>query len=208
MNKETTIKAASLHSAMALAFAEIEKATKNAANPAFKSGGKASKYADLGSIIEAIKPPLIAHGLFFTQHCQPSDRGVTVETMLHHESGESMSLGALFVPANKQDPHGFGSALTYARRYGLQTAFVVPTEDDDGNAAVAAGAEPVAQVEPPKMIADGDRDLIQTLAPAAGKTVQGICEAYKVPDLTKLTQEQATATIAKLQKLAKEPANA
>jgi hypothetical protein len=130
MNKQTAIEAASLASAMAGAFAEIEAATKASVNPHFKS-----KYADLGAVIEAIKPPLIKHGLFFTQHCHPSEQGVSVETMLHHASGESMSLGTLYVPANKQDPQGFGSALTYARRYGLQTGFGVPTEDDDGNAA-------------------------------------------------------------------------
>ncbi len=58
--------------------------------------------------------------------------------VLHHASGESMSLGSLFVPANKNDAQGFGSALTYCRRYALVTAFGVPTEDDDGNAARAA----------------------------------------------------------------------
>jgi hypothetical protein len=144
MGAESKIEAGTLAQAMALAFAEIEKATKTAENAAFKQGGKNSKYADLGAVIEAIKPALIAHDLFFTQHPQPSDRGVTVETVLHHASGESLSLGSLFVPANKQDAHGFGSALTYCRRYGLMTAFGVPAEDDDGNAAVASASAKTA----------------------------------------------------------------
>lgn len=135
MGVEQKIEAASLHSAMALAFSEIEAATKSANNPHFKS-----KYADIGAVIDAIKPALIKHGLFFTQHPQPSEDGVTVETMLHHASGETMSLGSLYLPANKRDAQGFGSALTYARRYALQTAFGVPTEDDDGNAASRAVA--------------------------------------------------------------------
>lgn len=206
MNAETKVKAGdTLHSAMALAFAEIESATKGAVNPAFKQGGKVSKYADLTSIIEAVKPALIAHGLFFTQHPQPNDRGVTVETVLHHASGESISLGALFVPANKQDPQGFGSALTYARRYALQTAFGVPVEDDDGNGAVAA-IQNAPRAEPVEGISDSDRDLIQTLAPAAGKTIQGICEAYKIGSLKDLTAKQGAAVIKKLQETAKEPA--
>ena len=129
------IQAASLHTAMAAAFGEIEAATKSANNPHFKS-----KYADIGAVIDAIKPALIKHGLFFTQHPQPSEDGVTVETVLHHASGESLSLGSLYLPANKRDAQGFGSALTYARRYALQTAFGVPTEDDDGTAAVKAAA--------------------------------------------------------------------
>jgi hypothetical protein len=130
MNAETKVKASSLSAAMAKAFAEIEAATKSANNPHFKS-----KYADLGAVIDAVKPPLIKHGLFFTQRSHPAENGVSVETVLHHEGGEELSLGTLFVPANKQDAQGFGSALTYARRYGLMTAFGVPAEDDDGNAA-------------------------------------------------------------------------
>ncbi len=121
---------ATLASAMAKAFGEIDAATKSAANPHFKS-----KYADVTAVIEAIKPALIGNGLFFTQHPLPSENGITVETFLHHAGGESLSLGSLFVPANKNDAQGFGSALTYARRYALVTAFGVPTEDDDGNAA-------------------------------------------------------------------------
>jgi hypothetical protein len=129
---------------MALAFAEIEAATKSAVNPHFKS-----KYADLGSIIEAIKPPLIKHRLFFTQRCQPSEGGVCVETVLHHANGQEMSLGSLFVPANRNDAQGFGSALTYARRYALQTAFGVPTEDDDGNAATRSAPDRPSTGEAP-----------------------------------------------------------
>ena len=130
MNATSKIEAATLASAMALAFAEIEGATKTASNPHLKS-----KYADLGSVIDAIKPALIKHDLFFTQCPQPSNDGVTVKTWLHHAGGESMSLGELFVPANKNDAQGYGSALTYARRYALMTAFGVPAEDDDGHAA-------------------------------------------------------------------------
>jgi hypothetical protein len=121
---------ATLSAAMASAFAAIEAATKSAANPHFKS-----KYADISSVIDAIKPALVANGLFFTQRPEPAQGGVAVETVVHHASGESMALGTIFVPANKNDAQAYGSALTYARRYALVTAFGVPTEDDDGNAA-------------------------------------------------------------------------
>lgn len=205
MTAQNKIETQTLHASMALAFAEIEKATKSAENPAFKQGGKVSKYADLGAVIEAVKPALINHGLFFTQHCHPDPEGVSVETVLHHSGGESLSMGTLYVPANKRDPQGFGSALTYARRYGLQTAFCVPTEDDDGNAAVAAVKAAPAATKP---ITDAQRDLIQVTAPAAGKTVQDICGAYKIPALTSLTEAQATKLIERLQSEAKEPVNA
>lgn len=135
---------AGIANAMAAAFAEIEGATKSANNPHFKT-----KYADITSVIEAIKPALIAHGLFFVQRSIASERGVTVNTVLHHASGESMDLGELFVPANKNDAQGYGSALTYARRYSLVTAFGVPVEDDDGNAA-ARGTRQESTVSPPQ----------------------------------------------------------
>jgi hypothetical protein len=197
LNEPLTVNHPNLAAAMTAAFAEIEGATKAATNPHFKS-----KYADLTSIIEAIKPALIKHGLFFTQRCQPSEDGVSVETVLHHSSGEKEPLGILYVPANKRDAQGFGSALTYARRYALQTAFGVPTEDDDGNAAVASAprAKPVA------MITDEQRSLMAALIPAAGKTVQDIVEAYGVSSIAELSEAKAAAAIARLKSLAKEPA--
>ena len=206
MNAETKVKTASLSGAMAKAFAEIEAATKSATNPHFKA-----KYADLGAVIEAVKPPLIKHGLFFTQRSHPAENGVSVETVLHHEGGEELSLGTLFVPANKQDAQGFGSALTYARRYGLMTAFGVPAEDDDGNAAAASARNGVARTNgngAPPPIADDQRDLIQQLAPGAGQTLQGICEAYRVASLKELTHAQGEKLIERLRADTREKANA
>ncbi len=182
----------SLSASLVKALAEIGGAAKDKDNPFFKS-----KYADLGSVITAIKPALAKHDLGFTQHCQPSEDGVIVETILHHASGETLSMGSIYMPANKRDAQGFGSAQTYARRYSLQTAFGVPAEDDDGNAA--AQSVPRADPAPPaKPITDDQRDLIQTLASAAGKTVQAICEAYKVDSLKELTEGQGAAIIKRL----------
>jgi hypothetical protein len=181
---------------MALAFGEIEAATKSANNPHFKS-----KYADLGSVIDAVKPALIKHGLFFVQMSHEAQGGVCVETVLHHSGGEALSCGKLFVPANKNDAQAHGSALTYARRYSLMTAFGVPAEDDDGNAASKSApkaAEPVEQV----VITDAQRDMIQQIAAAVGKPLEDICKAYKVPSLKALNQSQAEATIKRLQSLA------
>jgi hypothetical protein len=207
MNAETKVKAVSLSAAMAKAFAEIEAATKTANNPHFKS-----KYADLGAVIDAVKPPLIKYGLFFTQRSHPAENGVSVETVIHHEGGEELSLGTLFVPANKQDAQGFGSALTYARRYGLMTAFGVPAEDDDGNAASrsAPRSTPQQNGNSIKMIADQERDLIQTLASAAGKNLSDICAAYRIDSLKQLTAAQGEKLIERLRTDAKpkEPVNA
>lgn len=106
-------------------------ALKTATNPHFRS-----KYADLSAVVEAVIDGLNSQGIFLTQICHESDTGVTVETQLIHESGETFSAGKLHVPASKQDAQGYGSALTYARRYSLMAACGIAPEDDDGNAAV------------------------------------------------------------------------
>ena len=105
-------------------------ALKTHTNPAFKS-----RYADLGACIEAVIDALNGAGIALIQTQHPNDGGVTVETIFVHESGEILSAGMLSVPAVKQDPQGYGSALTYARRYSLMAACGIAPEDDDGNAA-------------------------------------------------------------------------
>lgn len=178
MTVQSKIEAATLASAMAAAFGEIEAATKAANNPHFKS-----RYADLTTVIEAIKPALVKHGLFFTQHPQPHERGVQIETFLHHAGGDSMSLGSLFVPANKADAQGFGSALTYARRYALVTAFGVPVEDDDGNAASKSKAEA------PGKINDADWSYLVQLVETTGTDAAKLCQAYNAESLRDFTPQ-------------------
>lgn len=153
----------SLSAAMALAFAEIGGATKDKVNPAFKS-----RYADLASVIDAIKPALEKHGLFFVQRPEPSEEGVIVATILRHASGEEMDMGKLYIPANKRDAQGFGSALTYARRYALMTAFGVPMEDDDGNAASKSANDANGNGHAARRAAD--RDAPFPHGPAKNKT--------------------------------------
>lgn len=105
-------------------------ALKDKTNPAFRS-----KYADLGACLEAVEDALLTNGIALIQETSLDETGVTVETLFLHESGEQMRCGKLHVPASKQDPQGYGSALTYARRYSLITACGIAPEDDDGNAA-------------------------------------------------------------------------
>lgn len=203
MNAPANIQAASLASAMALAFAEIDGAIKGNENAAFKNGGKASKYADINAVIDAIKPALINHGLFFTQHPQPHDRGVQIETFLHHAGGESISLGVLFVPASKQDAQGFGSALTYARRYALVTAFGVPVEDDDGNAAAAASKKETqakADAAPTGPINDAQWGFLADLITQTHSDSKAFCTAFKVASVKELPAAQFDRARAMLNK--------
>jgi hypothetical protein len=119
-----------IHAAFVKAQKEFGPALKSSTNPHFRS-----KYADLSACVEAVIDALNNNGIGLMQNCHESDTGVIVETMLIHESGETLSSGKLHVPAAKQDPQGYGSALTYARRYSLMAACGIAPEDDDGNAA-------------------------------------------------------------------------
>lgn len=203
-----------LAAAMASAFAEIEAATKDATNPHFKN-----KYAGLPQVIEAIKPALVAHGLFFTQRCHPAEDGVSVETVLHHSGGEKESLGILYVPANKRDAQGFGSALTYARRYALMTAFGVPAEDDDGNAAAKSTAANDRtngqEAKPPAVIDDAQWAHLTTLCEQAKVSAQQVCTQAGVGSLKDIPAanypgivEALNRTIMNRTAKQKEPANA
>ena len=92
---------------------------KNANNPAFRS-----KYADLAAGISLLQP--VAY----------DGERVNVGTMLLHESGQWVRC-TLSLPVSKRDAHGIGSAVTYGKRYGLQSMSGVAPEDDDGNGATA-----------------------------------------------------------------------
>jgi hypothetical protein len=119
---------------IATAFVQAQKAfgpaLKSSSNPHFRS-----RYADLSACVEAVIDALNQHGIALTQQTSECADGVIVETVMIHESGESISSGKLHVPATKQDAQGYGSALTYARRYSLMAACGIAPEDDDGNAA-------------------------------------------------------------------------
>ena len=106
-------------------------ALKTSTNPHFKS-----RYADLAACVEAVIDALNDNGIALIQKNYDCSNGVMIETMFVHESGEMLECGILHVPANKQDAQGYGSALTYARRYSLMAACGIAPEDDDGNTAV------------------------------------------------------------------------
>lgn len=114
-------------------------ALKTSTNPHFRS-----KYVDLAGCIEAVVDALNGAGIALIQRTSEDNTGVTVETVFVHESGEMMECGKLHVPASKQDPQGYGSALTYARRYSLMAAAGIAPEDDDGNAASKTPAPKVS----------------------------------------------------------------
>lgn len=122
-----------LISALVKAQSEMSHAAFDQTNPHFKS-----KFASLKSVIDAVKPALNANGIAYVQRSVPMDHGIAVETVFHGH-GEELRTGPVPVPIDRENAQGFGSALTYAKRYSLAMACGISAdEDDDGNAAAKA----------------------------------------------------------------------
>jgi hypothetical protein len=119
----------SIYAALAKAQIEMGPALKDSTNPAFKS-----KYADLASVMAACLPALNANGIAVIQPTIDEDGARYVKTVLAHESGETLECRVPLIVA-KNDMQGYGSAVTYARRYGLMSMAGIAPEEDDGNAA-------------------------------------------------------------------------
>lgn len=131
---------AKLYAALVKAQGELEGAKKRAQNSHLKN-----KYARLEDVIEAIRPVFAANGLGFFQvvSCEVDGDTMygTARTTIFHASGEEIE-GTTLVPVKNRDAHGVGGAQTYAKRYGLQSMAGIPSEDDDGEAAMGRADNP------------------------------------------------------------------
>ncbi len=119
-----------LATALCKAQGDMGGALKDSSNPFFKSS-----YADLTSVIKAIKQPFSDNGLSYTQFPVSNEHGVGVSTRLMHTSGQWLEM-EYTLPTVKKDPQASGSAITYARRYALQSIAGIPTADDDAESAM------------------------------------------------------------------------
>lgn len=126
-----------LAEALAAAQIEITDPQKDAVNPHFRS-----RYADLATVLKTVRPVLARHGLAITQTTQVDEQGrLLLVTRLHWRDEELV--GYYPIQPVKADPQGYGSALTYARRYTIQAIVgVAADDDDDGNAASATPSKP------------------------------------------------------------------
>ncbi len=116
--------------ALVKAQSQLQIAVKDTTNPAFRS-----KYADLAAVWEACRAALQENGLSVVQMPSRTETGcAALETVLLHESGEYIS-SVSETRLTKDDPQGYGSAITYLRRYALSAMLGIVADDDDGNAA-------------------------------------------------------------------------
>ena len=169
--------------ALAKAQTEMVGAKKDTNNPFFKS-----KYADLASVMAACLPALNKNGIAVVQPVTEA----AVETLLVHSSGQYLKC-SVPLRVSKDDMQGLGSAITYARRYGLMSMAGVSPEDDDGNAATKA---------PPKVASTISAEQfmkLQDQAFNANVDEATIAASEKVPSLEQLPAARFDAVIKRLQ---------
>lgn len=168
MNSESIGK---LAAALAKAQGAMRGAAKTAENPHLRS-----KYADLESCWDACRKPLAENEIAVIQTTRMGEHGLELITTLAHSSGEAIS-GV--IPVLYGDSRGLnsmqamGSALTYARRYGLCSLVGISPEDDDGT---GAGSGTQRGIEPR---IDGEGLAKRTFGNAASHGVAALRRAYK-----------------------------
>lgn len=190
MEEQVVLPQKEICKAMAEAFPLIKEPIKNKYNAFLKY-----RYADLGAIIDVLKPALKDKGLWFTQKVHSTTGFASVETIIYHASGESVSCGITSVPIAQKtvetfpgskiylsvyDAQGYGSALTYCRKYSLSSAFGIFPDDDDDDGSAAS----VMQEENPKdKKADKKAPPIKVSPPQ--KRESSICNQAQLLELAK-----------------------
>lgn len=166
--------------------ADLTPVAKSAVNPFFKA-----KYAPLPEVMETIQPLLAKHKLAVMQPMTNLDGQPAIKTILIHESGQMMQeVSPIFL--NKQDAQSHGSAITYARRYGVMSLLgLVADDDDDGNKASKSTGYTGSSERP---ASEKQLDLIRNLASRQG--LSGDLLEARLADIK--TSEQASEAISKL----------
>lgn len=165
-------KHAGIYAALAAAQMEMEPAKKLTKNEHFRS-----RYADLASVMDACLPALNRHGISVFQPYVEIDGQRGVKTILAHESGETLETVVPLI-VGKNDMQGLGSAMTYARRYGLMGMAGIAPEDDDGNAAAAAS--------PKGIIGDAQLAELQSLITETDSDIAAFARALRVQSIEAL----------------------
>jgi len=175
-----------LANALCNAQSQMGGAVKDSANPFFKSS-----YADLTAVIKAIKQPFADNGLSYTQFPVSNENGVGVSTRLMHVSGQWLEM-EYTLPTVKKDPQASGSAITYARRYALQSIAGIPTADDDAESAMLRGDDK-------KIISDDQIIAIKKLLDETGADSEKFCKWLKVRSVDQILEIHYDRAVAALE---------
>ncbi len=190
--------------ALAAAQAEFDPLLKEALNPAFKGEGaraKGTAYADLASVVGAVRPGLVKNGIAYFHQIIRHESGLDMRTSLvHGETDTRIDCDVPLIVA-KNDMQGMKSATTYAKRVGLESVTGVAPEDDDGNAAVVAGPDKAEKkADAPQFVSPTQIDQIVEKAFLADVTAIQIAKAANVVGLDKLLAKDFATVMNKLQK--------
>lgn len=143
---------------------EISSVKKGQTNPFFNS-----KYFDINELLKQLKPVLAKNNLVLIQPLTSVQGLPALSTqVIDTDSGETIT-ESIVLP-NLQDPQKMGSAITYFRRYALQSFFALEAEDDDGNLASRNQVKTVQDVAE-------DRDPFETHVPIENERLCGECGA-------------------------------
>ena len=122
---------------------DIQPPAKTGTNPHFRS-----RYVTLEDVIEAVTQPLANNGFLLTHLTGSDEFGMYVTTeIISEDDGLTVMRTRVPLVLNKQDMQGLGSAITYARRYGIMSLLNLPAEDDDGNLASRSSGPPLGQAQ-------------------------------------------------------------
>ena len=176
-----------LAAALCKAQGQMVGAAKAADNPFFKS-----RYSDLASVMEAIRKPFADNGLSFIQAPAFSDGRVAITTRIMHSSGQWIE-STLDVPVAKNDAQAVGSAISYGKRYALQSMAGVPSIDDDGEAAVNRHT-------PATVVTAQQAEILKGTIEKLDVDVAKFCAAFAISSVDQLPAAQfgrASAMLAK-----------
>lgn len=188
--------------------AALPEVKKDSENSYFKKPDKtAHKYASLEVVLDTVKPFLIEQEILLVQGGTESPAGtVSIETRLIHKSGEWVST-VTQLPYKDSDPQKAGSAITYAKRYGLLAILSLPTVDDDANEA----AQPVTKPQPKENEFPSEEQryenfctAMESLAQDHGMTLGDALDLVHVPDLASVPSENRQSVFSELKAILEE----
>lgn len=193
-----------LASALAKAQSEMKAPEKDKKNPHFKN-----VYASLGSIISSCKGALNKYGISVLQPMEKMGDDFVLCTKLTHTSGQWIK-SVFPVKPTKNDPQGFGSALTYSKRYSLASMLCIDAdEDDDGNQASVPAPQETIPTPPARQNLTKEQvdELMKIMSEEQFLKVTEFCmKVYRTEDLRCLTVSQYNNAMAKAQENLKESA--
>ena len=179
-----------LATSLSIAQGQMTGAVKGSKNPFFKSS-----YADIKDVINAIREPFNSNGLSYTQFPINKNDMIGVVTRIMHSSGEWLE-SEFFLPVGKKDAQGYGSAITYARRYALQSMAGIPSVDDDGNSSSSSTNKVIYKVE---TVTDKESKELSDFCSKIGNSRKFLANysVEKFSDLPKDKFKEAMATLNK-----------